>query len=132
MAFKTPAELQYTKSHEWIKIEGDTATVGISDYAQDAPPREIVEAVANGEIDIAIVWGPLAGYFSARSRQPLTLKTVMPSLDDAILPMTFEISMGVRKTDRGLAEELNGALERRRGEIGTILKQYGVPLIRSP
>ena len=36
MAFKTPAELQYTKSHEWIKIEGDSATVGISDYAQDA------------------------------------------------------------------------------------------------
>ena len=36
MAFKTPAELQYTKTHEWIKIEGDSATVGISDYAQDA------------------------------------------------------------------------------------------------
>jgi glycine cleavage system H protein len=36
MAFNTPAELQYTKSHEWIKIEGDEATVGISDYAQDA------------------------------------------------------------------------------------------------
>src|ERR671928_103072 len=36
MAFKTPTELQYTKSHEWIKIEGDQATVGISDYAQDA------------------------------------------------------------------------------------------------
>jgi glycine cleavage system H protein len=36
MSFKTPAELQYTTSHEWIKIEGDTATVGISDYAQDA------------------------------------------------------------------------------------------------
>jgi glycine cleavage system H protein len=36
MSFKTPAELQYTKSHEWIKIEGDSATVGISDYAQDS------------------------------------------------------------------------------------------------
>jgi glycine cleavage system H protein len=36
MAFNTPAELQYTKSHEWIKIEGDSATVGISDYAQDS------------------------------------------------------------------------------------------------
>ena len=36
MAFKTPAELQYTKSHEWIKIEGDQGTVGISDYAQDS------------------------------------------------------------------------------------------------
>ena len=36
MSFKTPAELQYTKSHEWIKIDGDSATVGISDYAQDS------------------------------------------------------------------------------------------------
>jgi len=36
MAFNTPAELQYTKTHEWIKIEGDEATIGISDYAQDA------------------------------------------------------------------------------------------------
>ncbi len=36
MAFKTPAELQYSKTHEWIRIEGDEATVGITDYAQDA------------------------------------------------------------------------------------------------
>lgn len=36
MAFNTPPELQYTRSHEWIRIEGDEATVGITDYAQDA------------------------------------------------------------------------------------------------
>jgi glycine cleavage system H protein len=36
MAFKTPSDLQYTRSHEWIRIEGDEATVGITDYAQDA------------------------------------------------------------------------------------------------
>ena len=36
MAFKTPKDLQYTKTHEWIKIEGEEATIGISDYAQDA------------------------------------------------------------------------------------------------
>ncbi|HNP87772.1 MAG: glycine cleavage system protein GcvH [Chloroflexi bacterium SZAS-1] len=36
MAFKTPADLQYAKTHEWIRIEGDEATIGISDYAQDA------------------------------------------------------------------------------------------------
>ena len=36
MAFKTPTDLQYTRSHEWIRIEGDEATVGITDYAQDA------------------------------------------------------------------------------------------------
>ena len=31
-----PAELKYSKSHEWIKMEGDTAVIGISDFAQDA------------------------------------------------------------------------------------------------
>ncbi len=36
MALKTPADLKYTKNDEWVRIEGDTATIGISDYAQDA------------------------------------------------------------------------------------------------
>lgn len=31
-----PAELKYTKSHEWVKIEGDTALIGLSDFAQNA------------------------------------------------------------------------------------------------
>ena len=30
-----PEELQYTKSHEWVRTEGDTATIGITDHAQD-------------------------------------------------------------------------------------------------
>ena len=29
-----PAELKYTKDHEWVKIDGDIATVGITDFAQ--------------------------------------------------------------------------------------------------
>jgi glycine cleavage system H protein len=33
--FKTPAELKYTKEHEWIKVEGNIGTVGITDFAQD-------------------------------------------------------------------------------------------------
>jgi len=31
-----PADLQYTKEHEWVRIEGDTATLGITDHAQEA------------------------------------------------------------------------------------------------
>jgi glycine cleavage system H protein len=30
-----PEDLQYTKSHEWVRIEGDTVTIGITDHAQD-------------------------------------------------------------------------------------------------
>ena len=36
MGYTTPQDLKYASSHEWIKIEGDTATVGITDYAQHA------------------------------------------------------------------------------------------------
>ena len=36
MSFKTPTNLQYLKSHEWMLVEGDTATIGITDYAQDS------------------------------------------------------------------------------------------------
>lgn len=31
-----PAELKYSKSHEWVKMEGDVAVIGITDFAQDA------------------------------------------------------------------------------------------------
>jgi glycine cleavage system H protein len=36
MSFNTPPELQYSKTHEWVRVEGEIAIVGISDYAQDA------------------------------------------------------------------------------------------------
>jgi glycine cleavage system H protein len=36
MSFKTPSNLKYLNSHEWINIEGNTATIGITDYAQDS------------------------------------------------------------------------------------------------
>lgn len=36
MAWNTPADLKYARSDEWVRIDGSTATIGISDYAQDA------------------------------------------------------------------------------------------------
>lgn len=36
MSFTTPSELRYAKSHEWVRVEGATVVVGITDYAQDA------------------------------------------------------------------------------------------------
>jgi mxaJ protein len=46
-----------------------------------------------------------------------------------MLPMAFDISMGVRKEDRALRRELDEALERRRGEVRGILAEYGVPVV---
>ena len=98
------------------------------DYAQDSPPRAIVEAVASSAIDVAIVWGPLAGYFAQRSNVPLNLAPVAPQVD-ASLPMSFDISMGTRRQDGDLRRELDEALSRRHVEIVDVLRQYGVPLV---
>jgi mxaJ protein len=99
------------------------------DYATDSPPRAIIDAVAKSEIDVAVVWGPLAGYFAKKSSPALALQPVAPLIDGPMLPMTFDISMGVRKEDRALRRELDDALERRRDEVQQILKDYGVPVL---
>jgi mxaJ protein len=99
------------------------------DYATDSPPRTIIDAVANDEIDVAVVWGPLAGYFARKAQPQLALQAVTPLIDGPMLPMTFDISMGVRKEDRALRRELDDVLERKREEINGILVDYGVPMI---
>jgi mxaJ protein len=96
-------------------------------YAEPNPPARIVKAVADGEIAVAVVWGPLAGYFAAREGVPLRLTPVQPQVDGLRLPMVFDISMGVRRDDEALQLEIGEALVRRKAEIGAILAQYGVP-----
>jgi mxaJ protein len=102
------------------------------DYAQPDPPARIVEAVATGEIDVAIVWGPLAGYFARRSAVPLAAAAVSPALDPPSLPFTFAIAMGVRRGNDALRARLDGVIARRRGEIDAILAAYGVPRLDLP
>jgi mxaJ protein len=97
------------------------------DYARPNPPARIVEAVAAGDVDVAVVWGPLAGYFAQRSPVPLDVVPVAPALDPPALPLTFDIAMGVRRGDTVLRARLDDVLRRRRREIDAILGAYGVP-----
>jgi mxaJ protein len=99
------------------------------DYARTAPQAEIVDAVAKGDIDVALVWGPTAGYFAAAEQAPLRLVPVSPWLDGPQSPMVFDVSMGVRREDRALRRELDRALARNRDAIQRILDQYHVPRV---
>lgn len=98
------------------------------DYSQPDPPRVLLDALATGEIDIAIAWGPLAGYFAPQARMPLTV-TVMSDESDALLPTQFEIAMGVRRGDDELKAHLERILDTRAPEIRRVLSDYGVPLL---
>jgi mxaJ protein len=99
------------------------------DYSQPNPPARIVEAVAQGDVDMAVVWGPLAGYFAPRQKVPLELVPVSPQIDRPFLPFVFDVSMAVRRGDDKLHAELDSFIERRHGEIDALLDRYGVPRV---
>jgi mxaJ protein len=99
------------------------------DYAGDAPLASIADAVAGREIDLAVVWGPVAGFFAKRADAPLTVTPVSPSLDGPQWPMVFDISMGTRRDDHALRAELDRSLEANQSAITAILVEYGVPLV---
>jgi mxaJ protein len=101
------------------------------DYSGPAPQAEIVRAVAAGEVDVAFVWGPVAGYFARRQEVPLRLTPLPPTDSAADLPMAFAVAMGVRRDDAELKARLERALERRTPEIRRLLGSYAVPVVAS-
>ena len=98
--------------------------VGFDTTGEDAD--SIIRAVADHKVDTAIVWGPLAGFF-AKKYHGVELTPVIPEVDPPALPLTFAISMGVRKGNAALRDELESVIEKRQGEINAILDRYGVP-----
>ena len=120
----TPPAHALTKRHIVDNVKGYTL---YGDYSEHDPPARIVDAVAKGDIDLAIVWGPLAGYFAKQSRVPLEVVPVSPQIDQPFLPFVFDISMGVRRGDQELRDQIDQFLEKRRPEIEQILKDYRVP-----
>jgi len=99
------------------------------DYAKPNPPAAIVRAVAEGKVDVSLVWGPLAGYFAKSSPVPLRVERITPWLDNAQWPMVYDISMGVRKYDPAFQQKVETILARRRTEIAAVLDRYGVPRV---
>ena len=94
-------------------------------------PGKIIEGVAAARIDVAIVWGPAAGYFVGQQSETLKLVPIeVPRLQGSgkSEPQVFAMSMGVRKTDEQLHAVLETVLKAKSVEIRHILQHYGVPL----
>jgi mxaJ protein len=99
------------------------------DYRTPNPPAALVQAVGTSALDVAVAWGPLAGYFAQQSPVPLTLTPVAPQRDSPSLPFVFEISMAVDRGNEALRAELNRIIDRERSTIDRILNEFGVPRV---
>jgi len=95
------------------------------DYSLPDPPAGIIRAVARDSIDVAVAWGPLAGYFAKRSPVRLVLTPVTPPSRE----FAYSMAMGVRHGDSTTRAVLDSELARRRTDIRRILEDYGVPLV---
>lgn len=97
-------------------------------YITPSRPDLLLDAVARGEVDVAIAWGPVAGYFARLAATPLAITPVSPAFHSQV-PLIFDISMGVRPADKQLLASLNAFIEHRRSEIRRVLTGFGVPLV---
>ena len=101
----------------------------LGDYSQPHPPSSIISAVESGEVDVAVAWGPLAGYFAQRAAVPLSIHPVQPQIDTPFLPFVFDIALGVRRGDDAFRDRLERVLVTRRSAIDSILATYNVPRV---
>jgi len=99
------------------------------DYSRPNPPARIIDGVAKGEVDVAIAWGPLAGFFAAQQPVALDITPVSPQVDLPFMPQVFDMSMGVRRQDKALRDTLDAIITREKKMIDSILDSYNVPRV---
>jgi quinoprotein dehydrogenase-associated probable ABC transporter substrate-binding protein len=104
---------------EWYQIQSGDA---------EQYPGEIIERdLASGKIDVAFVWGPIAGYFARTTRAAPIVAVPLKSRPG--MKLDFEIAMGVRHADKAFRERIDQLINNNQGKINAILEQYGVPLL---
>ncbi len=117
-----------------LKARGVQANVRLHVLSHDADlrpenqPWRQVQEVIDGQLDIAAVWGPFAGWLKTMKGAPLVIKPVNLWEDET--PLEFDLAMGLRKIDWILKYKFDLVLEARRAGIEKILRDYGVPLVK--
>lgn len=96
------------------------------DYREKSAAPEIMKRVADGSIDVALVWGPVAGYWAAHQPTSMRVEPVVPWLDQNQWPMAFDVAVGVRQDNVALLKAVNLALQRHHKEIERTIDAYSI------
>jgi ABC-type amino acid transport substrate-binding protein len=97
------------------------------DTRYDSPSHRMVDDLAAGRIDVALLWGPLAGYFAAQHGDALA---ITPLVHEAKADrMDYFIAMGVRPGEHRWKHEIDQVVSENKDQITAILREYHVPMI---
>ena len=124
-----------TPPMEALSRQGITQNIAGYMIYRDAQVKghsRLIDDVAAGKIDIAAVWGPLAGYYAMHAGKPLTVTPITDTTGFGPLVFEYPMAMGVRKGDAALRARLNTVIARRGAGIRNLLRRYGIPLVETP
>lgn len=97
------------------------------DRRYDSPATDMLDDLEAGEIDAAILWGPIGGPLVKQNHPDLT---VIPLMEETEAPsLSFRITMGVRHGEKVWQRKLNSLIRRHQAEIDALLREAGVPLL---
>jgi quinoprotein dehydrogenase-associated probable ABC transporter substrate-binding protein len=115
----------------WLAKHGWESQVKLYPIMSPDPEQyagEIIEKdLAQGRIDAAIVWGPIAGFFARRVRNVDLV--LVPLKSEPGVKFDYEIAMGVRYGEREWKQTVERLITDNRAAIGEILREYNVPLV---
>jgi quinoprotein dehydrogenase-associated probable ABC transporter substrate-binding protein len=97
------------------------------DTRVDSSAEAMIKDLNSGAIDVAVLWGPMAGYYASKAKPPLH---VTPLVKETVGPkLAYRIGMGVRPADQNWKRQLNRLIQENQPAINKILLDFGVPLL---
>lgn len=120
---KSPAS-QWMDRHNLVDqgVPYQTINVAMDHYVGDIIDKDL----AGGKLDVAIVWGPVAGYYASKFNPPMK---VVPMKSEPGVQFDFAFGMGIRRGEPEWKAQLEGFLDTHKAQIAEILKTYNVPLV---
>jgi quinoprotein dehydrogenase-associated probable ABC transporter substrate-binding protein len=99
----------------------------VIDTRVDSSAQAMMRDLAGGEIDVGVLWGPLAGYYAKQANPPMRVVLLLKETGGP--PLAFRIAMGVRAADQNWKRQLNKLIAENQTDINRLLLDFGVPLL---
>ncbi len=111
-----------------LGLMGDARTYSLLvDRRYESPGEAMLDDLASGVIDAAILWGPIGGFYARKAKAPLTVTPLVR--EEGEPPLTYRITLGIRAGEQDWKHSLNDILRRRKDDITNILAGFGVPIL---
>ena len=99
-----------------------------ADLRPERQPHMSVQQMLDGELDVAAIWGPMAGWYKTIKKQPITILPVN-TLEEKT-PLEFSLAIGMRRNAKDLKAKIEAVMLKDKDKIQKVLEEYGVPLVQ--